>query len=161
MSDTPFVKGVEKLQRRIATIRQNLALPVLNAEIAGLLLNRTLRRFEQEVDPNNSPWKPLAEATQVTKRRKGVGDRKILQATGELKKSIRIIKGGVGTVATNTGASVRIGVDEPKVLKRAHAAQKGWGKNPMRRFIGLGALDIKAVDSLLRRKAKKIESGEL
>lgn len=161
MADTPFVKGVEKLQRRIATIRKSVALPELTSEIGGLLLIRTLRRFEAEVDPNQRPWVPLAKITEETKKRKGAGGRKILQQTGDLKHSIRLIRGGAGTLFTNTGASVRIGVDNPKTLMRATAAQKGLGSNPQRRFFGLGALDIKAVDSLLRRKAKQIEGDSL
>lgn len=156
MADTPYVKGADKLQRRIATIRKNLNLPAMTQEIGQLLLKRTQDRFDKEVDPDSKPWKPLAPATLERKRREGYGDAKKLVRKGDLRKAIAIIRGGAGTTFTNTGAGVRIGIDDPTQVAKAQAQNKGTSRIPARRFLGVGALDVKAVDSYLRRKAANL-----
>ena len=156
--DTKFVKGADKLKARIATIRANLALPVMTEDIGKLLLARTLRRFDREVDPDERPWVPRKEATIERRSRAGFdGEGPLLVQTGALRNAIRLIRGGKGTVSTNTGAGVRIGVQDTEIAKRAGAHQRGYGHIPQRRFLGIGRLDIKAVDSLLRRKAVQLE----
>lgn len=80
--DTPFVRGAARLSRRIATIRENLALPKLTQEIGALLLRRTLQRFDRQVTPDNVPWPDLKEATTAAKRRLGYGKGAILVRTG-------------------------------------------------------------------------------
>ena len=122
-----------------------------------MLLRRTLERFDREVDPDGTPWKPLAPATVIIKRRLGFGHKGKLKRTEALRRSIRVIRGGLGTVYTNTGAGFRIGVDDPKVVEYARVQNSGADRIPARRFLGIGRLDVKAVDSLLRRKAQQIE----
>lgn len=156
--DTKFVRGATKLNRRIATIRQNLQLPILIEETKRLMLRRTLARFEREVDPNEKAWKPLKESTLRRKASAGYGDKKKLQRTEKMKSSIKVIRGGFGTTFTNTGAGFRIGIEDPDVANYARIQNRGNRRIPARRFLGVGALDIKSVDSLLRRKAKEIES---
>lgn len=151
--DSKFVNGATRLSQRIRTIRNSLALPVLTAEIGELLLRRTLDRFDREVDPDGKPWKPLSGQTLITKRRKGSGGRKMLVESGVLRASIDVIKGGSGSTFTNTGAGVRIGVQEGKSAKVARWQNNGTGHVPARRFLGIGALDVKSVDSFLRRRA--------
>lgn len=155
-TDTPFVKGADKLRQRVATIRRNLNLPAMTEEIAGLLVLRTLRRFDRQVTPDEVPWKPLSEATLMDKRRKGFADKPSLRRTDALRSSIKAIRGGLGATFINTGAGSRIGVDDPNIAKYATAQNKGTKKIPARRFLGLGALDIRAVDSLMRRKSKQL-----
>lgn len=155
--DTKFVRGADKLKVRLATIRSKLFLPAFTEEIKDLLVGRTQRRFDREVDPNEKPWDKLAPSTIATKRRLGYGDKKILVRTGNLRGSIKAIRGGLGTIFTNTGAGFRIGIDDPEIVKYARVHNRGGGKIPMRKFLGIGALDIKSVDSLLRRKAKQLE----
>lgn len=156
--DTKFVKGADKLKTRIATIRTNLALPEMTDAIGQLLLARTLRRFDREVDPDNVPWKPRAESTMKRRERANYPpDSPLLVETGGLRNAIRLIRGGRGTVSVNTGAGVRIGVQDTQIAKRAGAHQRGYGHIPQRRFLGIGRLDIKAIDSLLRRKAEQLE----
>lgn len=154
-TDTRFVRGADKLQKRIASIRASLDLPSMVEEVQGLLLARTLRRFDAEVDPDGKAWKDLAPATVKDKLRKGGGKKKLVK-TKEMRDSIKAIRGGIGTLSTNTGAQGRIGINDPAVVTRARVHQKGYKKIPARRFLGIGALDIKAVDSLLRRKAKTL-----
>lgn len=158
MADTKFVSGVAKLQRRIATIRATLSLPVMTEEIGQLLLRRTLARFDAEVDPDNKPWKPLSSET--LRRRNRAGGKPgapILVQTQKMRNSIRLIRGSAsGAVFTNTGAGVRIGITDPEQVDKARAHNYGTGNIPVRRLLGVAALDVKSVDSLLRRRAVKL-----
>lgn len=155
--DTPFVRGAGKLQTRIATIRQSLQLAAFTEEVGQLLLRRTLNRFEREVDPDDRAWAPLKETTLRRKAYLGYGNKKKLQRTGKLKDSIRLIRGGAGTTFTNTGAGFRIGIENPDVALYGKIQNAGNNRIKARRFLGVGALDIRAVDSLLRRKAAELE----
>lgn len=157
-ADTEFVGGADKLAARLRTIRANLNLPAFSTEIMLLLKKRTLDRFDKEVDPDGNPWKPLTEATLATKRRKGYGDKGKLKRTLALRNAIRIIRGGSGSIFTNTGAGGRIGVEDPKIATYGRYQNNGTRKIPARRFLGIGRLDIKAVDSLMRRKAIQLEN---
>lgn len=156
--DTRFVRGADKLQTRIATIRQSLQIAAFTEEVGQLLLRRTLERFEREVDPDGRPWAPLKATTLRRKAYAGYGNRKKLQRTGKLKSSIRVIRGGAGTTFTNTGAGLRIGIQDPEVAIYGKIQNTGNGRIQARRFLGVSALDVRAVDSLLRRKAREIES---
>lgn len=157
-SDSQFVNGAAKLSRRIATIRERLGVPALTKEIGELLLTRTQRRFDEEVDPDGNPWVPLSLHTILIKRRLGYGDKKKLVRTQRLRNSIRLLRGSAsGAVFTNTGAGVRIGI--PAGTKEAaygRVQNYGGGRIPARRFLGIGALDIKSVDSFMRRRAQQI-----
>lgn len=155
-TDTKFTNGAARLSKRIATIRANLQLPVLTREIGELLLRRTHDRFDQEVDPDGEPWRELAAATIIAKRRMGYGARGKLKRTGKLRDSIKLLRGNVaGSLYTNTGAGVRIGVEDPAVAKYGRVHQNSSRTVPRRRFLGIGRLDVKAVDSLLRRRGER------
>lgn len=154
VNDTPFVNGAARLSQRIATIRQRLAVGPMTNEIAALLLKRTQRRFDDEVDPNNQPWENLAPSTIAAKRRLGFGKQGKLKRTLNLRNSIAIVKQSIGAVYTNTGAGARIGIEESAAAVYGRYQNSGLGKRlPARRFLGVGALDIKAVDSFMRRRA--------
>ncbi len=154
IKDTPYVSGAAKLGQRMATIRGKLDLPNLTKDVADLLLSRTLRRFDREEDPDGRHWVPHSKET-VRKRGPGA---KILNETGELRNSIRRIRGNAaGTVYTITGAGSRLGVEDPQIARRAAANQYGTLHIPQRRFLGIGRLDVKAVDSLMRRRAAKLQ----
>lgn len=155
--DTKFVDGAAKLSRRIKTIRERLSVPALVPEIGELLLRRTLDRFDREVTPDGQPWKQLADST--LKRRGyliGIG-KKMLVREGDLRASIQIIKGGYGSTFTNTGAGLRIGIDGNARSKEGKSIAKyGAIQNITRQFLGIGRLDIKAVDGFLRRQAERV-----
>lgn len=152
-SDTRFVHGAARLSQRIETIRRNLALPVLTNEIGELLLRRTMDRFDREVDPDGTPWQELAATTIAAKRRQGYGNKGKLVRTSKLRNSIKMIRGSnAGTIFTNTGAGVRIGIADPEVVQYARIQNNGNRTTPARRFLGVGRLDVKAVDSFLRRR---------
>lgn len=151
--DTPFIRGADRLRQRIETIRATLSVPVVVEDVSTLLEARTLRRFNRQVDPDEKPWPKLTEAGAASKRRSGSGGAKLLVRSGALRGSIRRIRGGSGTLSVNTGASARIGIDDPEIAEYARVHQEGLGRLPIRRFLGIGRLDVKAVDSYLRRRA--------
>lgn len=157
-TDTQFVRGAERLAQRIATIRARCALPPLVDEIGGLLLDRTRKRFLAEVDPDNVPWKPLAEVTLRRKAQEGYGAEQKLVRKGAMRDAIKLIRGRVdGGMFTNTGAGVRIGITDPDIAKYGLVQNRGSRNVPRRRFLGIGRLDVKAVDSKLRRLAAQLE----
>jgi hypothetical protein len=158
--DTKFVQGAAKLSQRIATIRDRLALPVMVEQIGKRLLERTWDRFDKQVDPDGVKWKKLEDSTLERRARAGITSNEILKRSRRLRESIKIIKGGAGSTFFNTGAGLRIGIDPSATGTRgesmaAYAAvmQRGDNKHGTkpRRFLGIGALDVKSVDSLLRR----------
>jgi hypothetical protein len=155
--DTRQVSGAQRLGQRIATIRARLNLPVLSNEIGELLLNRTLRRFDAGLDPDGRVWEPLADNTLASKRRMGFERQGILKRTLKLRNAIQLIRGDItGAMFFNTGAGVRLGVlDEEQVIK-ARVHQRGNKHIPQRRIFGIGPLDIKSVDSFLRRRGQQV-----
>ena len=157
--DNRFVHGADRLKQRIRTIRTNLGLPAMVEEIGNLLLKRTLERFEQGVDPDGNRWPELKPQTLERRRRGGFAGEGVLQRTERLKHAIKLIKGGLGTTFINTGAGVRIGIEDPEIAIYGRVQNKGDSSHniPARRFLGIGRLDVKAVDSLLRRKGQQIK----
>lgn len=157
VADTRFVQGAEKLARRIATIRDKLSLPNLMPEIGDLLYKRTLDRFRRMEDPDGNPWLALAPSTLRRKAAEGFGDQPSLVRKGYLRDSIQLIRGSIASATfINTGAGIRIGITDPGVALYGKVQNKGSRHVPARRFLGIGRLDIKAVDSLLRRKATNL-----
>lgn len=158
VSDTSYVRGAERLAQRIATIRTRCALPPLVDEIGALLLARTRKRFAAEVDPDYRPWRPLAEVTIRRKAAEGFGDAQKLVRKGAMRDAIQLIRGRVdGGMFTNTGAGIRIGITDPAIAKYGVVQNRGNGRVPSRRFLGIGRLDVRAVDSKLRRIASQLE----
>lgn len=155
--DTFYVNGAARLSQRIATIRERLSLPVMTEEIGELLLKRTLERFDREIDPDGIPWKDLSPVTVFIKRRMGYGNKGKLKRTEALRNSIKLLRGSVqGTIFTNTGAGRRIGIEAGKQADVGRAQNYGTDRIPARRFLGIGARDVKSVDSFLRRRAQQV-----
>jgi phage gpG-like protein len=157
MADSKYVSGVEALKRRISTIREKLQLPALIEPIGELLLKRTLTRFDREEDPSGNPWVPLQPSTIKRRMREGTGTKK-LNATGAMRASIQVIRGGiVGAIFTNTGAGLRIGITDPRQALKGRVHNQGSKNVPQRRFLGVGPLDVRAVSGLMQRRAKKLD----
>ncbi len=153
--DNQYVRGASRLAQRIRTLRAALAIPVLEEELGRLLLRRTLQRFDNEVDPDGRPWAALSASTLSRRKRKGGKQgKKILVQSGAMRAAIRRIRGSSeGLVAVKTGAGFRIGVDDKNQTGKAATHQYGRPGIPVRRFLGIGRLDVKSVDSFLRRRA--------
>jgi hypothetical protein len=161
--DSKFVNGAAKLSQRIATITAKLALPLMTQQIGSLLERRIKERFDKEITADGKAWKALKESTLKRKAYLGYGDKKKLVRDSSLRNAIKAIKGGEGSYAVNTGAGVRIGVDA-KAIDRdgdpvsVYARIQNRERN-QRQFIGIGRLDIKSVDSLLRRAGDDAVGG--
>ena len=162
VTDTRYVNGAQRLAQRIRTIRAGLALGPMVDEIGDLLLKRTLKRFDSEVDPDGRPWPELSHGRQQRRARDGHSG-KMLNVTGALRGSIHLIRGAVDFVRvyTNTGSGIRIGVEPGEQAMKAYVHNYGWkrkpgGPIPQRRIFGIGALDVKSVDSFLRRRAQSL-----
>lgn len=181
MADTPYVKGATKLRQRIATIRAGVPFALNRAvsDAGQLILQRTRNRYLRGVDPDGRPWTALSGATLVRKKRPPTSpqyrDKGQLAkgfSTGALYGSIQLIRGSsAGLFAAVTGAGVRIGIGNAgafgPVQKRgkdiaqyARTFQQGSANQPARRFIGIGALDVKSVDSLLRNRIRRLVDGQ-
>lgn len=153
MTDTRFVRGAERVRRRIATITANTQIALNSGLLESLLLRRVKERFLRGVDADGRPWPPLRPST--VRRKKGKAAP--LQRSGDLFKAIAVIRGSnQGTFASATGAGFRIGIEDPEIAEYARLMNNGfWHARakrmiPPRRFLGVGALDRKAVDSALR-----------
>lgn len=157
MNDTPQVKGVGSLSSRIKRLREGAVGIVNDVQIAQLLESRIRARFAQGVAPDGTPWPGLMETTIARKGRKGSRNKdKLLQDTGRLFASLKIIQGGnVGLLAGATGAGVRIGISDPIAAEYGRLHNYGLGQEK-RRFIGLSTLDVVAVSGYLRRRLKSI-----
>ena len=155
-TDTPFVRGADKLRARLQRVADAVNLAALVEDIGQTLERRTIQRFDREIDPDEQPWAPLSRVTLENKKKLGCGNRRKLVRTGELRSSIRRVRGTAG-LAVNTGAGFRIGITDPRIAQKGRYLNFGTRKIPARRFLGIGMLDIRAVDGLLRRKAKFLE----
>jgi phage gpG-like protein len=174
VTDTKFVKGADRLLQRLATIRARTAftLDAATQDVGELLLKRTKERFIRQVDPDGIKWAALAPAT-VTRKKypptKNEFRNSILRSTGLLYDSIALIRdNSTRFLASNTGAGVRIGVNNPKAARYGIFHQQSSGRSvstrnggvlPQRRFLGIGRLDVKAADSLFRNRLKKLIEG--
>jgi hypothetical protein len=120
-----------------------------------LLLKRVKARFNRGVDADGVKWPPLEPAT---KRRKSSSKHQNpLKRTGTLYDAIKVIQGThAGLFASATGAGFRIGVSDPEAAEYGRLMNNGFyhvrAKRMIqpRRFLGVGELDRKAVDSALR-----------
>lgn len=158
MAATKKVKGDRALLQRIATIQAGVGALVSRERLGAFLVRRMKDRFDREVDPEGNRWKGRADSTR--------GAHKLLNRTGRLRGAIGVLGGAGGTgFGVVTGAGFRIGVRSqnisdgtrtinPALYGKVH--HQGNKHVPQRRFLGIGALDVKAVDSLLRREMNKL-----
>lgn len=152
------VSGDQKLLKRIRTIQEGLPALASRERLGDFLVRRMQERYGRRVDPEGRPWKERSTNTK--------GDHPLLEKKGNLRKAIGVLGGLNGSgMGIATGAGFRIGVRSVKVPEsgrtvdtavygRAH--QIGNKHVPRRRFIGISDLDVKAVDSLLRREMNKL-----
>lgn len=150
------VSGDKKLRRRIRTIQDGLPPLVSKDRLGSFLLRRMQDRFSRRVDPDNNPW--------VGRSPKTKGNHPLLEKTGRMRKAMGVLSGTSG-MGINTGAGFRIGVrslEVPEGNRMVNTAtygrvhQIGNSHVPKRRFLGINRLDVKAVDSLLRRELDKL-----
>ena len=122
------VQGLERLKKKIEDKTRNLSnLQPFWQSVGEYMKTRTIKEcFDKEQSPDGEKWKPI-------KHRQG----KILQDTGELKKSIQY-------EADNS--SVTVG--SKLIYARAH--QFGRGKIPARPFLGVTEDDKKHIAQMIK-----------
>lgn len=152
-------RGASRLLRRLRTIREGVGEIVSRSRLEQFLLRRVQRRIFQGLDVNLIPFAPLAQTTILRKKRKknlSPNSDKTLIETQKMFDSIKVIDRREGFGAA-TGAGFTIGVSgDARVKRRARAHQDGERFLPRRQFLGITRLDVKAVDSLLRRELQKL-----
>lgn len=157
MASKERVVGAGALLKRIATIQSGIGPLVSRERLGAFLVRRMQERFDKEQAPDGTRWKGRAPTSR--------GNHKILNKTGALRGALGVLEGTGSGFGAATGAGFRIGIRSMKVRDgsrmvdtavygRAH--HLGLGHVPQRRILGIGALDVKAVDSLLRRELKKL-----
>jgi len=167
------VTGASKVKKLLdnAGVAVNNILHRGQNRLEDFILKRTKARFGTpgsspmaQKDPYGVAWPPLSPKT---KRKRNKNRSQKLVDTGQLYKSIMVIKKNMSTAALTspTGGGFSIGVNPTfsgNSVKYAWTHQKGafnWqGRRiPKRRFLGIGPEDVKAVREEIRRTV--IESG--
>lgn len=139
------VEGLSKVQQKLKVTADKLHSLKPFWQTVGMYVQRqTIKeRFDKEKSPDGQKWKPLAPATikHRKKRHKG-GNMKILQDTGELRRSI----------AYEAGDNyVKVG----SKLKYARTHQFGRGKIPARPFLGVTNKEKEHITSMFQQYIKR------
>ena len=139
------VEGLARLRQRLKATADKLQNMRQFWSSVGMYVQRqTIReRFNKEQSPEGQKWKPLAEST-IRRRKKHHkrGQMKILQDTGELRRSIAYEAGN---------NSVKVG----SILKYARTHQFGRGKIPARPFLGVTESEKNHIVSMFGQYIKR------
>lgn len=139
------VEGLARVQQKLKVTADKLQNLTPFWQTVGMYVQRqTIReRFNKEQSPDGQKWKPLAESTiKRRKKRHKRGNMKILQDTGELRRSIAY---------EADSHSVRVG----SKLKYARTHQFGRGKIPARPFLGVTNNEKEHITSMFRQYLKR------
>ena len=138
-------EGVNSLKQRLNTQAHNLLNLQPLWQLVGMYVQKqTIKeRFDKEQAPDGTKWKPLSPARikQRLKRHKS-GNMKILQDTGELRRSVQYEAGQT---------YVRIGSN--LIYARTH--QFGRGNIPARPFLGVTPNERKHINDMFRAYLKR------
>lgn len=137
--------GVNNIRQKLKAIADGLRDMRPLWQAVGMYIQRqTIKeRFDKEQSPGGQKWKPLSQSTvNHRKKRHKSGNMKILQDTGELRRSI--------TYEAEPN-SVRVGTN----LKYARTHQFGRGNIPARPFLGVNDEEKKHIISMLGSYIKK------
>ncbi len=159
------VVGVQELRRKLDLIRRDVPKILSRERLGQFLLRRMRARFLEEKDPDGKPWKPLSPNSKEGAQ--------LLVQTGNLFKSMDVMGADRGGYSLSTGFGFRIGIKSRRYTERfsrggsrtvdtavyGRAHQLGNGHVPQRRFIGIGASDVRSVSELLRRELRRAVQG--
>jgi phage virion morphogenesis protein len=142
-------QGGEKLKQQLSDMAAGLTrMKNFWGSVGSYVQRRTIKeRFDKEQSPDGTKWQKLSPSTvkRRTKRHKG-GDMRILQDTGELRRSVhfRADDGGVA-IGTN--------------VKYARTHQYGRGKIPARPFLGINAEEREHIMQMVRTLFRRLNGG--
>ena len=142
-------QGSSQIKQKLSELVDKVArMKNLWMSVGSYVQRQTIKeRFDKEQTPDGSKWTHLAPAT-VKKRMKRhkSGDMKILQDTGELRRSIAYEAGECW---------VRIGSN----LKYARTHQFGRGHIPARPFLGITPSERLHISNMLRSYFQRVFGG--
>ena len=111
-------------------------------------------------DPNRRPWRRIRPST-LKRRKRNKNDRQALVDTGALRRAVRVTRDDLNNVLTVGRGRAAIGIpvtssqyDKGVKMQEGYKKRARGGREiviPARPFIGLGPLDIKAVDRFVDR----------
>ena len=139
------VEGIKQLQQKLKVTANKLSnMRQFWSSVGSYVQRQTIReRFNKEQSPDGQKWKSLAPSTiQHRKKRHKKGNMKILQDTGELRRSITY-------EAENN--CVKVG----SKLKYARTHQFGRGKIPARPFLGVNDAEKQHITSMFKQYLKR------
>ena len=138
-------EGVNRLKQKLQSQANNLLNLQPLWQLVGMYVQKqTIKeRFYKEQAPDGTKWKPLSPARikQRMKRHKS-GNMKILQDTGELRRSVQY---EVGQTYVRIGSNL--------IYARTH--QFGRGKIPARPFLGVTPNEQQHINDMFRAYLKR------
>ena len=137
------IQGLQQLRARLLQAEQAVAGERALDIVGAVLLDRTRKRFLEQVDADGRPW----EVSEAAVGRGGAGG--TLFDTGSLFASIDLFRKGPGqrAIAVNDAAVNR--ATGERVADYALIHQEGLEGQPQRQFLGFGIEDAKAVEVVL------------
>lgn len=164
------VRGASKLKAVLDTTGGAITALLARDRIQSLLLKRTTDRFKPkggnraQTDPNGIPWAPVKRST-VERRRYNKNKHQGLVDSQSLVKAIAIVRSRMSGSALQspTGGGFSIGIkpgSPANKYARTHQLGGYTGTNhdirvKARRFLGIGAGDVAAVQGLIKRVMAK------
>lgn len=149
---TPKVRGHQEIITRLRKVAAGVSSAAVGADIEKFMEDRVKLRFSRQRDPDGNKWDAISP--QWAKRK---GNNKILTHSGTLRKAIKVVRRNAGSLASSTGLGFSIGVDpdatDPNgvpAIQYGRVHNFGMGRHPPRRFLGMGALDIRALQDRMR-----------
>jgi len=162
MADIPIsakVTGVVDLNSKIGALRAAVISITAGKQVQDLLISRIKKRFITKIGPDGKRWKDNSPTTQRLRRRAGKRANYPLVSSGELRKSIKVIRGRIASGATGLVTNSRFGFRIGSALPYANVQHRGGFSNwpgrarriPARPFLGIGPQDVTAVEGLMRK----------
>lgn len=164
------VRGTSKVKRHLDTAIAATSYVLHQKRLEKLLLERTQGRFQKagdsdkiaQRDPSGRPWKALSPET--LRHPRASNERKLYR-DAHLLNSIAVIRSNMrsSVLQSPTGGGFRIGIrpgSPAEEYARVHqfgASNTGRSRTtrvPQRRFLGIGKLDVIAVDRFINRAFK-------
>lgn len=139
------VEGLNEVQKKLKVTADKLKNMTQFWDTVGKYVQRqTIKeRFDKEQTPDGQKWKPLAPSTvKHRKKRHKKGNMKILQDTGELRRSVTYEAGD---------NFVKVG----SKLKYARTHQFGRKKIPARPFLGVNDMEKQQITLMFRQYVKR------
>ena len=161
------IQGLNNIKKKLAKNANALLDLTRFWQTVGMYIQKQTikQRFDKQQSPNGEAWKPLSEFTRTMRlRRNKTGDMKILQDTGELRRSINYQAGKNHVKVGSNLKYARIhqfgGSINVSKKQRGFLYRKGFtvGKKiiiPARPFLGVTQSEKNHIKSMFRQFLKR------